>query len=156
MEEKKKSRKGLVVIIVLLILVILGLVGYICYDKGIIFKQDKEVVKKEKKKDTKKEEKEEKKVCVGKYYGEYKNGGYDLKYTYELKDDNTYSFNTGTSGNEGTYVIEGNKIVFEHDREISGPEASKITEEYEIADDCSYIIINDSESNITSFKLNKQ
>lgn len=37
MEENKKG-KGTVVIIVLLIAVILGLVCYICYDKGIIFK----------------------------------------------------------------------------------------------------------------------
>ena len=49
MEENKKSKKGLVVVIVLLILIILGLVGYICYDKGLIFKTEKEVVKKEKK-----------------------------------------------------------------------------------------------------------
>ena len=49
MEEKKKSKKGTVFIIVLLILIILGLVGYICYDKGLIFKTEKEVVKKEKK-----------------------------------------------------------------------------------------------------------
>ena len=46
---EKKSKKGTVFIIVLLILIILGLVGYICYDKGLIFKTEKEVVKKEKK-----------------------------------------------------------------------------------------------------------
>lgn len=50
MEEKKKSKKGIVLIIIGLIIIILGLVGYICYDKGLIFKTEKEVVKKEKKK----------------------------------------------------------------------------------------------------------
>ncbi len=45
MEEKKKST-GSIVFIVLLILIILGLVGYICYDKGLLTK--KEEVTKEK------------------------------------------------------------------------------------------------------------
>ena len=36
MEEKKKG-KGIIITITLLSLVILGLIGYICYDKGIIF-----------------------------------------------------------------------------------------------------------------------
>ena len=36
-EEKKKSKKGgVVALVIILILVILGLVGYICYDKGLI------------------------------------------------------------------------------------------------------------------------
>ena len=48
MEENKKSKKGLVLGIIA-VLIILGLVGYICYDKGLIFKSNKEVVKKEKK-----------------------------------------------------------------------------------------------------------
>ena len=33
--QKKKSNKGLIVLVVLLFVVILGLVGYICYDKGV-------------------------------------------------------------------------------------------------------------------------
>ena len=39
MEEKKKST-GSIVFIVLLILIILGLVGYICYDKGLLTKKE--------------------------------------------------------------------------------------------------------------------
>lgn len=45
MEEKKKNT-GSILFIVLLIIVIIGLVGYICYDKGLFTK--KEVVPKEK------------------------------------------------------------------------------------------------------------
>lgn len=41
--EKKKKNVALIMIIILLILIILGLVGYICYDKGIILKKEKEV-----------------------------------------------------------------------------------------------------------------
>ena len=37
MEEKKKSNIGLIITIIILILVILGLVGFIAYDKGLIF-----------------------------------------------------------------------------------------------------------------------
>ncbi len=36
-EPKKKCNGGLIVVIVILVIAILGLVGYICYDKGIIF-----------------------------------------------------------------------------------------------------------------------
>ena len=35
-EEKKKSKKGIVFLVIVLVLIILGLVGYIAYDKGII------------------------------------------------------------------------------------------------------------------------
>lgn len=42
--EKKKKSKSTTIVITLLLLVILGLVGYICYDKGIIFEsKEKEV-----------------------------------------------------------------------------------------------------------------
>ncbi len=58
MEEilEKKNKKGPVVIIVLLIIIVLCLIGYICYDKGIIFntKTDKET--KEEKTTTKEKE----------------------------------------------------------------------------------------------------
>ena len=47
--QKKKSRKGLIIFIILLILIILGLVGYICYDK--FFTKELEV-KEEKEKKT--------------------------------------------------------------------------------------------------------
>ena len=58
MEEKKKG-KGSLIVIILLVIVILGLVGYICYDKGVILKTNtKEVEDKNVKKDSN-EEKEE-------------------------------------------------------------------------------------------------
>ena len=43
MEQSKKKNKGLIVFLVLLILIILGLVGYICYDKKLIFNDNKAV-----------------------------------------------------------------------------------------------------------------
>ncbi len=36
--NSNKTGKGLIIVIILLVLIILGLVGYICYDKGIILK----------------------------------------------------------------------------------------------------------------------
>lgn len=36
--NSNKKGKGLIIVIILLVLIILGLVGYICYDKGIILK----------------------------------------------------------------------------------------------------------------------
>ena len=55
MEEKKKG-KGTIVIIVLLVFVILGLVCYICYDKGIIFKGKESTTNANEKSKTKNEE----------------------------------------------------------------------------------------------------
>ena len=56
MEEKRKG-KGLVVLVILLVVVILGLVGYICYDKGIILSKKSQVENKnEKVVNTEKEE----------------------------------------------------------------------------------------------------
>ena len=57
MEENNKKGKGSIIVIVLLILVILGLVGYICYDKEILFKHEvKEVESKNVKNINQKEE----------------------------------------------------------------------------------------------------
>ena len=43
MEEKnKKNGKGMVASLVLALVVILGLVMYICYDKGILFTKNQE------------------------------------------------------------------------------------------------------------------
>ena len=41
-DTKKKSNKGVILLIIFLILIILALVGYICYDKGIIFNNTQE------------------------------------------------------------------------------------------------------------------
>lgn len=40
--KNKDSKKGLIITLILLILVILGLVFYICYDKGIVLNTNKE------------------------------------------------------------------------------------------------------------------
>lgn len=45
MEENKKKGKVTAIVITLLIVIILVLVGYICYDKGMIFKSNTEKVK---------------------------------------------------------------------------------------------------------------
>lgn len=52
-ELPKKKNTGLIITLIILILIILGLVGYICYDKGLIFQK---VETKEEKKETKKKE----------------------------------------------------------------------------------------------------
>ena len=44
---EKKNKGGLIAIIILLVIVVLGLVGYIAYDKGLIFNSEKEVEEKE-------------------------------------------------------------------------------------------------------------
>ena len=56
-ELPKKKNTGLIITLIILILIILGLVGYICYDKGLIFQK---VETKEEKKDNKKQEKTDK------------------------------------------------------------------------------------------------
>ena len=56
MEEKRKG-KGLVILVILLVVVVLGLVGYICYDKGLILSKKSQVENKnEKVVNTEKEE----------------------------------------------------------------------------------------------------
>ncbi len=55
--ETKKKGKGLVIVIIIMSLIILGMAGYICYDKGIIFNNKKEETS-SKQSDTKKESKE--------------------------------------------------------------------------------------------------
>ena len=45
---KKGKNKGLIVLIIFLILIILGLVGFIVYDKGILFNSKKEIKEEEK------------------------------------------------------------------------------------------------------------
>lgn len=53
MEVEKKNKKGVIVLVVLLLLIIVGLAGYICYDKGIIFAKTDNETKEEKKKSDK-------------------------------------------------------------------------------------------------------
>lgn len=60
MEEKKKNNKGLIVIIVILTVLLLGVVGYICYDKGVF----DELSQKEEQKDSENMQKAEEKISV--------------------------------------------------------------------------------------------
>ena len=105
---------------------------------------------------------EETKICDGEYYGESSgttpNGlSYDYKYTYNLNKDGTFTASFGdVSGTEGVYLINGNTISLIGKSETTGPEGEVTqysTKDYIIADDCSYIKINDGE---VSFDLKKQ
>ena len=102
------------------------------------------------------------KYCEGTYYGEASgtsaNGiSYDLKYKYVLNNDGTFTADFGgTSGTEGVYSINGNTISLIGKSEIGGPEdeaTAYVTNDYIIADDCSYIKVVGSDS---SFVLNKE
>lgn len=99
--------------------------------------------------------------CVGRYYGEaegtYSDGvSYNLKYTYVLNADGTFTATFGdTSGTSGVYVINDNTISFVGKKHTVGPRDQDpyySTEDYVIADDCSYILVNDE----TPFKITKQ
>lgn len=99
---------------------------------------------------------ENKNSCVGTYYGELTgNEGritYDYKYTFVLKEDNTYTADySGISSMTGTYKIENGKIKFTHASEGNDSNITEVTDEYDIADDCSYIVyVGDK-----TFNLNK-
>ena len=99
--------------------------------------------------------------CTGTYYGEskgtYSNGiSYDLKYTYVLNTDGTFTAKFGdTSGTNGVYVINDNTISFIGKDGTVGPRDEDpyySTKDYVIADDCSYILVNEG----TPFKVTKQ
>lgn len=52
--SKEKKNKGLIAIVIVLILVIIGLIVYICYDKGIVKNSKKEEITEKSKKETNK------------------------------------------------------------------------------------------------------
>lgn len=100
--------------------------------------------------------------CTGKYYGEtsgtLSNGlSYDYKYTYNLKDDGTFTASFGdVSSTEGKFLVNGNTISLIGKNETSSPEESApsySTRDYLISSDCSTIKIADGE---ISFDLIKQ
>lgn len=100
--------------------------------------------------------------CYGTYYGEVSgtedNGlSYDFKYTYVLNEDGTFTADySGINGTSGTFVINDNTIS------LTGPKSDEVgpreedpyyyTEDLVIADDCSYILYD----NTTGFKLLKK
>ncbi len=61
-EEKKKS--GSVVVTIFLILIIVGLIFYICYDKGLILKQENKKNSEETKEEVEKEEEKEEELDI--------------------------------------------------------------------------------------------
>ena len=100
--------------------------------------------------------------CTGTYYGELTSdkGGIksELKYTYTLNDDGTFTADfSGTSGKEGTYIINGNTISLTGARELGGPAElvpAYITEDAIISDDCSYIKLENNGSYV--FQLDRK
>ena len=161
------NKRNIFIIVTIMILIVITIIGYIGYNQALIKLHPKVHNNDNNNSDDETENKDEydenEKVCVGRYYGEYQkylddgNITLDLKYTYILNGNNTYSANFVSSGNEGTYSIVGNKIIFKHAPETTGPgENNEVEDEYEIADDCSYIIIDEPETDIYSFKLYRQ
>lgn len=171
---EKKKNWGFVVYFVVSLFIILGLIIYICYDKGIIFKsasvdntEMKTEVTNHEKEDLEKKEEDGTQVntpkCYGTYYGEYNgisNNGLtlDYKYTYVLNQDGTFTADFGSvSRRSGFYYINDNTISLIGTNDTVGPREENTyynTEDYVIADDCSYILYNDD--NAISFKMNKQ
>ena len=144
--EKKKSNG----VLIIAILVILCLAGYICYDKVLApatncesstNSQVEETTNKveEKEENTSEEATSTIKFCDGEYHGEYTGGNWNVKGTYSLNKDGTYtSYYENSEGTNGNYLIIGNTILFVHK---SNYEDGYITEEpLEIAEDCSYMI----------------
>jgi len=181
--EEKKQGKGLIIAVIILTLLTIGMGGFIVYDKVL---SPSNVNNEEKTDSTKNEnttEEEEQNTtteptndetstseennaasstttqtskCTGTYYGELKDQYYDLKYTYVLDADGTFTARFGeTSGTSGVYVINDNTVSFVGKKDTIGPRDQDpyySTKDYVIADDCSYILVTDE----TPFKLTKQ
>ena len=114
---EKKSNTGWVVYLILSLLIICGLIFYICYDKGIIFKTNSDTSNIEDKTDVNNDNEKEQEAeknngnaeektqenipkCYGTYYGEYsetQSNGLTLNYksTYILNQDGTFTANFG-------------------------------------------------------------
>ena len=156
-EKKTKKRKKkswiLVTILVILLLIAAAVGGYLAGASKIadlVIKQNNDV-----KEELAKEEPVEKDVpkCTGKYYGEKtgtENGvSFDYKYTYELREDGTYSVNySDVQGADGKYVEIGNSICFVEPLEVVGPGDYPHYNSYcsFIKDDCSSILKNISDN----------
>ena len=165
---EKKSNTGWVVYLILSLFIIFGLIFYICYDNGIVFKtnnDDKDIGEKNEIDDEDEEKIEQVNIpkCYGTYYGEYNemssNGTTsNLKYTYILNQDGTFTSDFGgVSGSSGFYYINDNTISLIGTKDTVGPrdqDPRYATVDYVIADDCSYILYNDGYG--ISFKINKQ
>lgn len=170
---KKERNNILIFFLIFFIITTLLLAGYIYYDKNLksVKSEDIKETYNNKKDESKKEEtnneeinnqEEKTKTCYGTYYGEakgtYPNGlSYDYKYTYNLKEDGTFTANFGgVTETSGVYVINDNTVSFISLKNIAGPkdeDPQYSTSDYLISDDCSYIKINlDNET----LQLNKK
>ncbi len=89
--------------------------------------------------------------CTGTYYGEasgtQSNGlSYNYKQTYTLNDDGTFELAGGIASTKGVYVILENTISLIGLKHTTGPadqDPMYMSEDYVMARDCSYILIND-------------
>ena len=164
----KKSNGVLIVLLVLAFVVILFLSSFILfhvYDKKVTTSTQvkEEVTKEDDTTDTKCPEVEvAKPKCVGTYYGEFQqtrsNGlSDDFKDTYILKDDFTFTFlSDGLLQAEGTFAINDNTISLTRMKHTAGPrdeDTYYYTEDYVIADDCSFILYDNGGAR---FKLVRQ
>ena len=153
------NKRNIIIICTIIVLIVAAIVSIIFVNTALIARNGPKPNNVSDNKDIDDEADDEgdfnkkKKVCEGTYYGEYQTYlddgqvSLDLKYTYILNSNNTYKANFGPSGNEGTYSINDDIIIFNH---------NGIEDKYEIADDCSYIVINDEDSDIHSFVLDRQ
>lgn len=176
MEVEKKNEKSSVIAIVILTILVIALGGYIGYDKFLSEDITSTTEENSKNETNAKNEIENtveentnenktddsRKYCEGTYYGEASGSSsngltYNYKYTYILNKNGTYTASFGdVSGTSGVYVINDNTVSFIGKKSVVGPREDDpyyTTSDYVIADDCSYIKINDG--NI-SFNLNKQ
>lgn len=171
--EKKKGNG----ILIIAILVILCLAGYICYDKVLAPATNCESSTSSQSnkndgttksvdscdcdsKDSATNTNSAAKFCEGEYYGEFKSETSDLKYTYKLNNDGTFTADfSGVSSTKGVYVINENTITFVGMKEIVGPKDKDpyySSSDYLVADDCSYFIIDLQDSNNNTMKLEKK
>ena len=158
MKEVKKTQNYFVPFIVVGLLFIAA-IAYIGVDKFVLSRDkekcDTEVVEDEEDEFSTNQEAGSIK-CSGIYSGDYTENGYDLHYTYNLNKDGTFSASfSETTGTIGAFVITDNTVSFISRKESTGDrEVEPIydTVDYVMAEDCSYILVNDG---TVSFKLNK-
>lgn len=172
------EKKELIAVIVILAVLVAGLGGYIVYDKVLITAEKNENVTENKEKNKEKEqqegndsnnelESEENTAindnsqsqsrtprCTGTYYGAQ---SATETYKYVLNTDGTFTAEFGgVSGTSGVYVINDNTISLIGKKDVVGPRNQDPyynTEDYVIADDCSYITVTKGSA---TFGLNKQ
>mgnify|MGYP004530395325 CR=1 FL=1 len=165
MEKSKTNNNG--ILICLLSLICGALIMFLlCYFNVIKINVQMEQCNEQKASNEEKDSSNSEKTpatakCYGTYYGEYtstENGlTLDLKYTYILNEDGTFTADfSNINKTSGTFTINDNTISLTGKKEITGPidsDPTYQTQDYVIADDCSYFIVNTGNS---TFKVNKK